>query len=413
MLGRRGTSATFPQPTNNRKETFMKTLTKTNRIPSVRSFALVAAFTFGGLAAVAQPDKISIDYAVRRLQNGSPDAKKWAMKTLDAAVSDRQPAYAMNRLGIAYMAGMGVAADSAKAIMLLEKAGEHRYTDAYCTLGDIFKYSRYGVGQDFHRAYGYYSIGADSGSVTCMYDKGFMLYKGMGCNQNYLEAVRCFLAAADFKHSMSMYMLGICYRNGYGVARDTALASSYLNGAATLGCRDAMEELARPNPESNIHEVYRYGSAHPVPVTVPYLHPVTGGTKPATGEYHGFFVIYDWSGMHILVEEPMTLKIKRRGKGIVGRMVVDAASASFKADVDSDGTLLFTKGRIRLPERYAREGYATYSLVSAVLDIRNDRICGRLNLYSPDSKEPGRPVYFELCMTATNGRTHGAGGEKE
>ena len=40
-----------------------------------------------------------------------------------------------------------------------------------------------------------------------------MLYKGLGCRQDYGKAVELFGSAVNYDHPNAMYMLGLCYRN--------------------------------------------------------------------------------------------------------------------------------------------------------------------------------------------------------
>lgn len=201
-----------------------------------------------------------IKHAVRILKNIDTDqSKDWAISLLRKAADNDTLAYAMNTLGLAYMAGAGVEQDSAQAVAWLEKAGAHGYSEAYHNLGMMYKDGG-GVAQNFAKAYDAFRRGAENGSVVCKYDEGFMLYKGLGCGQDYIRAARLFDdAISKIEHTPSMYMLGLCYRNGYGVPRDSARAGQLLDRAAMLSFGPAMEELRRSRPENYLGEMYGGG----------------------------------------------------------------------------------------------------------------------------------------------------------
>lgn len=371
----------------------------------VLTFVVVA---LGASKTVAQVERTTIEHAVRVLKNIDTDkTKEWAVTTLENASVNDTSAYAMNCLGLAYMAGVGVEADAAKAIKWLEKAGAQGYADAFHNLGMMYKYSKCGVRQDFEKAYRYFSIGADGESVSCMYDKGFMLYKGLGCSQDYSKAFECFQAAASYVHSPSLYMLGLCYRNGYGVGQDEAKASSYLNRSAALGYRDAIEELDRPYPENYLHEVYTGNEVGAyIPENMPDINPKVNDISLIAGKYNGFIVMYDWSGKYVLGEKPVTMSASIQGTEMAGMMVLGTDTIPFSAEITNDGRLQFKRGSLKLNERYASEGKVKYRMDNAILDIWNDKIQGRLNLYSLKQKEPERPMYFELHRNGTDETIH-------
>lgn len=365
---------------------------------------LVMAVFLGTARTLGQVDRTTVNHAVRVLKNIDTDeTKEWAISILERAAVNDTSAYAMNCLGIAYMSGIGVDADSVKAVAWLENAGVNGYADAYHNLGMIFKYSRCGVRQNFDKAYRYYSAGAEKGSVLCMYDKGFMLYKGLGCRQDYLAASECFSNAAEESHSPSLYMLGLCYRNGYGVEKDAEKASYYLNRSAILGFRDAIDELERPNEETYIHEIFQNSDISlSVPDAMPETFSEINDTNLIAGCYQGYLVMYDWSGKFILGEKPLVMNVTRDGSEIAGSMIVGTDTVPFKADITAENRLVFKKSNLMLNERYSGEKAVKYRMDDVVFDVWTDKICGRLNLYSLKLKEPERPMYFELQRNEAN-----------
>lgn len=370
--------------------------------------AVVAMFIVAN-RAFAQIDKDAVAHAVKVLKNLETDkSHEWAITTLTNAAVNDSSAYAMNCLGIAYMAGLGVNVDSTKAVEWLERAGREGYAEAYHNLGFIYKYSRCGVRQDFQKAYQYFVAGADKGSVSCMYDKGFMLYKGLGCTQDYRMAVECFNAAAVSNHRPSLYMLGLCYRNGYGVEKNAATAFEYLTRSASLGYRDAREELERSNEETYLHEtLYDTSDYSYIPDSMPAVSPKVNDTDMIAGDYQGYIVIYDWSGKFLLGEKPLSMSVRKNGNAVDGSMVVGVDTVPFRADVTSDNRMVFSKGNMMLRERYSGEDKVKYRMDDMVFDAWNNKICGRLNLYSLEMKEPERPMYFEFYRNSETGGTTG------
>ena len=230
-----------------------------------------------------------------------------------------------------------------------------------------------------------------------------MLYKGLGCKQNYQDAARSFLSAANDRDAKSWYMLGLCSRNGYGLVKDTAAATFCLKRAARMHCKEAKEELARSHEETYMHEEYlddeRYSF---IPDTMPDVRPSVADSILTDGSYSGFIVTYDWSGKYILDEQPLSMTVSRADGELSGTLTVGKDGVSYRGTL-SGGRLVFSDGNVTLPERYVRGGKMDYELDSMALDATDGKIRGRLNLYSAKLKEPGRPMYMELRRVGYNG----------
>ena len=327
---------------------------------------------------------------------------RWALRTLRQAVEEDKSASAMEALGLAYIGGIGVECDTAKAVALLEEAGRLGVKDAYHALGMIYKYGEGGLRQDFRRAYGYFCTGAERGSVRCIYAKGFMLYKGLGCRQDYQQAALTFLPAANSRDENSWYMLALCSRNGYGLEKDSAAAAFCLKRAARMGSRDARDELARLHEETYMHAVYADSAEYSfIPDSLPAVKPTVGGAALAEGHYSGFVVTYDWSGKYILGEQPFAMTVSSVGGELSGELSIDSVDTAYRGSLFGC-RLVFASGGVTLPERYERGGKMDYRLDSMVLDVGDGKVTGRLNLYSTKLKEPGRPMYFELRRRLAN-----------
>ena len=67
------------------------------------------------------------------------------------------------------------------------------------------------------------------GRVQEMYEKGRDWFYGEnGVEQDYGEAVKCYLRAAEEGHVGAQYALGICYGGGFGVEQNFEEAAKWL-----------------------------------------------------------------------------------------------------------------------------------------------------------------------------------------
>lgn len=329
---------------------------------------------------------------LKGLDNSQTDT--WAVNVLLQAAEADSSAYAMNALGIAYMKGLGVTQDDSLAIYWLERAGQSGYADAYHNLGSFYKNRPQ---QDFVLSAQSFRKGAEASSLMCLYDYGFMLYKGLGCHQDYTEATKLFRRGADYDHSPCLYMLGLCYRNGYGVEQDADKAIFYLRRAAMLSYRFAMEELNREQPENSWSHLYTDDDLLiEIPATMPDIQPLITDISTLTGCYQGVLVTYDWSGQNIINERPLTLTIKAEGEELTGSWHEGNDSVRIKAVLSDDGHLLFNESSIKRHERYVEEGPVRYKFESADVCANGNFITGRIRLYSMKEREPERPMYISL-----------------
>lgn len=324
-------------------------------------------------------------------------SKEKAISILQSMADKDTTAYAMNVLGLAYMEGLGIDSDAEKAKYWLVKAAESGFADAYHNLGVMYKLGKCGEKQDFHAAYDAFLKGVDAGSDACRYGAGFMLYKGLGCKQDYEKAKELFETASVNGNVYATYMLGLCYRNGYGTPRDEEKGMELLEKSATLGYSAAIEELMRATPENSLTDIKVSDSIFAnIPASMPNIHADINDTTLLRGQYNGFIVMYDWSGQHVIGERPVTMNIGRNENDVFGYLVLGTDSVPFKADVSSDGSLIFKKSYASLDERYTFGKKMKYRLSNANLDIWKDKIHGSLNLYSLSLREPERPMYMEL-----------------
>ena len=363
---------------------------------------MMLVYVVGAYADNTRAGNDEVMHAVGVLKGIYQDyTKEKAVSILLNAAENDTVAYAMNALGLAYMEGIGTEQNAEKAISWLKKAGENGYCDAYHNLGVIYKLGKCGEKQNFTAAYNAFIKGAEAGSDACRYGAGFMLYKGLGCAQDYGKAMELFQTASDNGNVYATYMLGLCYRNGYGTAQDEEQGMELLNQAATLGYSAAIEEMSRKNPENYLSGIIVPDSAFTdIPASMPEIKADVNDTTLLRGKYSGCVVMYDWSGRHVLGEKPVCMSVSRTGEEISGYLLLGTDSVPFKADITAEGSLKFKKSYVSLKERYTFNGKVQYRLDSADLDIWNDRIRGRLSLYSLSQREPERPMFMELYRGA-------------
>lgn len=348
--------------------------------------------------------------AINALQGTSKNmSHEEAITILTSYATNDTNAVAMNALGNVYASGIGTDMDMNKAVHWYEMAAANGMLIAYHNLGMIFKNATNGVEQDFTKACSYFSKGAAEGSPVCNYNYGFMLYKGLGCSQDYGKAVECFKKAAANKHAASLYMLGLCYRNGYGVDADNGVAKDYLVQSANLGHNDAIDELLRPEPE-NIGLTGDDIINDSLPQAMPQVEAGFLSVDMLTGVYDGILVTYDWSGQYILGEQPIKISMNSTEKEVTGKIHLNGQKVDFIAEIDNEGKLIFKNSEVLLDERYTGgDSGVKYNLQSAVLEKWNNRICGRLYLYSTLLNEPERPMYIEIMAGAADTATENSG----
>lgn len=378
-----------------------------NGIKQLHAFCLIAILLLCNSSLKAQQSKTVRDdvaHAVGVLKGIYDDyPTRKAFEIITEVAEKDSNAYAMNVLGLLYMQGLGVEKNGKQAVFWLEKAGEKGFCDAYHNLGIIYKHGKCGEKQNFSLAYKYFLKGALNGSNNCSYDVGFMLYKGLGCKQNYAKAIEFFQTASDNGNIYATYMLGLSHRNGYGIEKNEEKGIELLKKAATLGYSAAIEELMREKPENYMADSFPSSSLFAlIPDKMPEIRSDVNDTTLLKGSFSGFVVMYDWSGQHVLGEKPIVMNVNRIGQEVSGFIEFGTDSVKFKADITADGILKFKKSYLNLNERYAFNGKVKYMLFNATLDIWNEKILGKLSLYSLAQREPERPMYIELYRCGMN-----------
>jgi len=117
-----------------------------------------------------------------------------------------------------------------------------QFPPAYYSLGKFYKLG-IGVTLNLDSSFYFFDLAAKAGHNHGQYLRGYMLYKGLGCEQDYIKAVSDFRECANKDNRSCMYMLGLCYRNGFGVAKDIRIGDHWLQMALEKGSLEAKSEL--------------------------------------------------------------------------------------------------------------------------------------------------------------------------
>lgn len=346
---------------------------------------------------------VNLNRAINLLNgtNGRFDHEK-AIHTIKYHANAGEP-MAMNAIGICYMKGLGVVNDTIKGINWLQLAAGNGYNQAWHNLGLVYKYSWSGVKQNMKTAFDYFNEGAKQEDKYCLYDAGYMLYKGFGCDQNYEKAFEYFSKASKVNYSPAMYMLGLCYRNGYGTPRSAGDANYWLSQAMLKGYREAADELnadEAENPQTRMS--VRNNQASPGNISSFYKikHLVNLKSEPIDGKYEGVLVTYDWSGKNALKVVPLLLEIKSDGEYLKAQWNEQGNDSMQVEAVWKDTCLQFTKATQNRTDHYSFGKSTKWNFSNARLQMLKDStssyLAGDIQMISPETLEPNRPMYMSL-----------------
>jgi len=313
--------------------------------------------------------------------------------------------WAMNNIGIMYKRGNGVIPNGAEAAYWFQRSAESGYTNAWLQLGRHYKGMR-SPDQNFTKAYQCFDKGDIANDLECAYMKGYMHYKGLGCNQDYTKAFWLFKKAADKGLSHAMYFLALCYRNGYGVEKNKKSADYWLTLAIQKGSRQALLEIKNEFSENentgatqittNMNEVLVENE--------PFnnFRKVENSTSPEflTGKFKGFAITYDWSGKDIVNTAPLELTITERQGMLFG---VWKENDSLEIQLKGQLTPLnvsFLNNSYKRTDYYSKVKPVEYSIDEAELSWKQKGdsfyLIGHVKMFSPTRNEPHKPLKIIL-----------------
>ena len=327
-------------------------------------------------------------------------SREWAIKTLEQCDDSVFRPIAMNALGIVYMRGIGTEPDTAKAISCFSTAGKLGNASAYRNLGKYYMCLPKEK-QNFILALSCFESGFNlhtKGSELCAYNAGYMYYKGLGCKQDYAKALELFRKGAVGGLSYCKYMIGLCYRNGFGVEKDSDMAKAYLEDAAYRhNLKAALMELRNNCPEVITPSyIYNIDSGDSVEA-MPTIEPVVFSPNDIYGEYNGVLVTYDWSGQHIVKEQLLSVAMWNGKNGnIAGRWVIGEDTLNTESKITEDGVLTFSDTEWDSYERYNGKDIVRYVVEQLTVSSVGKTLTGELRLYSLNQREPERPMF--VCL---------------
>jgi uncharacterized protein len=85
-----------------------------------------------------------------------------------------------------------------------------------------------------------YQKHAEEGDIDAQYKLGLSFLTGKGSLQDFAEAMKWLVVAAERGYGLAQYELGLIYRTGKGVAINYELSYAWLNLAAASGIKDAV-----------------------------------------------------------------------------------------------------------------------------------------------------------------------------
>lgn len=177
------------------------------------------------------------------------------------------------RLADLYFAGKGVPADIYKAIELYKRSANSG--DSYSgLLLSIFYAQGMGVEQHLPSSVHWYNIvEKNKDQLVAKFDVARAYETGFGFKQNYVEAAKWYLLAAQQGLAKAQAKLADLYANGLGVAKDYNLAIKWYKAAAEQGDYYAQYSLALLLPKA---QSYRPSLAYGVMKKA-----ALGGYRPA------------------------------------------------------------------------------------------------------------------------------------
>ncbi len=270
---------------------------------------------------------------------------------------------------------------------------------AYFKLGKMYKQGK-AVLQDFNEAVKYYKQGVKENNILCKNALAYMLYKGFGIVQNYDEAFKLFEETAELGNNNSMYFLGLCYKNGYGINADQEKASNWLNKASLNFSIQAETEMEEILPEN-------------VSIVDPSLQKMVKDLNSKTekftasnannyeGSYQGYAIYYDWSGKYISEVLPLIINLQKNANGYSGNWK-EGENENVELSITNDKNLftLNNKTPYTRINHYSGRETEMWKFKNAKLNLsfQEDSIVlnGYVQFYSLKRREPSKP--FQIVV---------------
>lgn len=96
---------------------------------------------------------------------------------------------------------------------------------------------------DYSNAFMMFSLGAENGNATSLYNAGICFELGRGTVKDTARAFELYRESAEKGYRYAWRAMGVCYRDGIGVGRDPLAAHAAFTNAANLGSISALADL--------------------------------------------------------------------------------------------------------------------------------------------------------------------------
>lgn len=186
------------------------------------------------------PDNVGLSVNFDAIE--AKEAVKACVKAVEQYASERRLQF---QLGRAYDADQ----NAAKAIEWYGRAAQLGSVSAMYNLGYIYE-SGQEVAQDFAKAAEFYGKAALAGDAEARRNLGVLFANGTGVAQSDRKAFGLFAQAAMQDDVVAQYNLGIFFRDGTGTGQNFGKAAQWLLKSANGGDYDAQRSLA---------ELYEHG----------------------------------------------------------------------------------------------------------------------------------------------------------
>lgn len=154
---------------------------------------------------------------------------------------------ALDGLGTIYFTGCGVDKNYKKAEYYYLLANEKGSKHAKVNLGEIYREGGHGLEQDYDEALHWYQLGINDAPYRA-YNSLASLYIDQ---ENYKEAYKYLIKAADLGNPEAEYNLGVMYNSGIVVEVNKEKAKYWYKKAAAQGWADAQLNLTLLLEEMN------------------------------------------------------------------------------------------------------------------------------------------------------------------
>lgn len=274
-----------------------------------------------------------------------------------------------------------------------------------------------GVSIDYAKAFQYFKTAADMGDAQSLYATAYCYYKGLGVGQNYQTAARLFAQGAYEGRDNSMYFYGLCFENGYGLTKNADSAKYWLEKAAALGYRQAIQELKSPRGENSndsavtlLDKISKSTLADKKPLNefIP-VQPHIPSKELIKGTYNGYVLRYDWSGKYLISSKQIRISLEDvtdgedKGNAIKGSWQEKGETAVPLQARLSDDSVIFKQTQYERRDHYSWDKAITYNFKSANLNLSqigdSVYLSGNIEMFSPERNEPSKPVYLAVVRS--------------